>query len=166
MNHCSHFPCWAFTQVINSVTLQWQLSITSATWLRTFFFHLTIIFLLDTGCSPHHHSHTRRQMLLAEHTPGGLPVVWRGAHCPAQRNILCTSTKWPILWWHPRQREIPKAFPEIHSGECNDKTDFYQLRDHTLCLVNCWCWRASAVGIPSAAPCLGRADPSQQQIPD
>lgn len=105
-------------------------------------------------------------MLLAKHTPGGLPVVWRAAHCPTWRNTPCTSTKGPILWWYPRQHDHKSSFPEIHSGECSDEIGFYQLRYHTLCLVTADIKGPVLRGsISSAAPCLGRADPSQQQIP-
>lgn len=72
-------------------------------------------------------SHRRRQMLLAEQTPGSLPGVWRAAHCPAWRNTPCTSTEWPILWWYPRQHRHKASFPEIPSGKCNDKIGFIYL---------------------------------------
>lgn len=121
-------------------------------------------------------SHRRRQMLLAEQTPGSLPGVWRAAHCPAWRNTPCTSTEWPILWWYPRQHRHKASFPEIPSGKCNDKIGFIYLftylpilpiySNYTLCLVTADVKRPVLQGsIPSAVPWQGRADPSQQQIP-
>lgn len=54
------------------------------------------------------------------------------------------------------------VFPKIRFEGCNGKMGFYQLRDPTLWVVTADIKAPVLQGsMPSAAPCPGRADPSQ-----